>query len=85
MKFFFHTDTDSRSNDVEGMEFDAPDEAKAQAIAMCGQMMRDAPRSFWGSRPWSVTVTDEAGLILWNIDLDATSSAAGSSLEGNRP
>jgi hypothetical protein len=38
--------------------------------------MRDCADTFWGSRPWSVTVTDAVGLVLWEIEMDGTSSAA---------
>ncbi len=80
MRYFFHTETDSRSTDTEGVELDTPEQARREAIQMCAQLMHEAPKSFWGSRPWSVTITDETGLILWNIDIDASESAAGLSL-----
>jgi hypothetical protein len=70
--------TDSRSSDPEGMEFLDKREARRQAILTCGQMMQDDPDTFWGSRPWSVTVTDAVGLILWEISMDGVSSPAGS-------
>jgi hypothetical protein len=81
MRYFFHSETDSRSTDIEGMDFASPDLARAEAIKLCAQMMHEAPRSFWGSRPWSITITDDTGLILWNIDVDATSSPAGRALD----
>jgi hypothetical protein len=62
--YFFHTQTDTRETDSEGTEFATPLEARAEAIVTCGHMMKDAAESFWGSRPWSVTVTDANGLIL---------------------
>ena len=74
--FFFHTQTDTRFTDEEGTEIDGPVEARRQAIRTCGEMMRDAPEGFWGSRPWSVTVTDPAGLVLWDIHVDGSPSAA---------
>ncbi|WP_028966930.1 DUF6894 family protein [Sphingomonas phyllosphaerae] len=80
MRYFFHSETDNRSTDGEGVELDTPEQARREGIQMCAQMMHDAPKSFWGSRPWSVTITDEAGLVLWNINIDASESAAGLSL-----
>jgi hypothetical protein len=80
MRYFFHCETDVRYTDAEGTEFDSPSQARAEAIKMCAQMMHEAPKGFWGSRPWSVTITDKAGLVLWNIDIDATSSIAGETL-----
>ncbi|MBU3077708.1 hypothetical protein KOF26_07490 [Sphingomonas sp. XMGL2] len=51
-------------------------EARRQAIETCGQMMKDAPEGFWGSRPWSVVVTDASGLILWEILMDGIAAPA---------
>ena len=74
--YFFHTQTDSRSTDDEGMEFASPGEARAQAVATCGHMVRDAPSNFWGSRPWTVVVTNAVGLILWELSMDGFASPA---------
>lgn len=74
--FYFHTQTDTRVTDDEGTELDGPVEARRQAINTCGQMMQDAPEGFWGSRPWTVTVTDAVGLVLWEISMDGQSTPA---------
>ncbi len=74
--FFFHTQTEKRNTDNEGTELPSRREARRQAIQTCGEMMRDCPEGFWGSRPWNVTVTDATGLILWEIFMDGVSSAA---------
>jgi hypothetical protein len=79
-RYYFHTQTTSRSTDNEGMEFATPAQARCQAIATCGEMMRDAPEGFWLSRPWSVVVTDDVGLVLWEIYVDGTASVAAPSL-----
>ena len=63
--FYFHTETDVRTTDTDGQEFATYGEARVEAIRTCGQLMKDAPEVFWGSRPWSVTVTDKSGFILW--------------------
>jgi len=75
-KFFFHTQTESRTTDDSGTECVGAVEARHEAIQVCGQMMKDAPSGFWGSRPWSVTVTDATGLVLWEIYMDGFASAA---------
>jgi hypothetical protein len=74
--YFFHSQTESRMTDVEGTELGGPIEARREAIRTCGEMMKDSPESFWGSRPWTVTVTDHTGLILWEISMDGIASAA---------
>jgi hypothetical protein len=80
-RFFFHTETDTRITDREGTEYQSFREARHEAIRTCGQLLKEMPATFWGSRPWSVTVTDEKGLILWTIGLDGQSSPAGKVLE----
>ena len=82
--FYFHTETDVRTTDTEGMEFPSYEAAKHEAIRTAGQMMQDTPNVFWGSRPWNVSVTDADGLIMWEIYLDGQTSAAGRALEPNR-
>jgi hypothetical protein len=74
--FFFHTQTDSRFTDTEGVECINSAEARRAAIQTCGEMMRGWAETFWGTRPWSVVVTDASGLILWEIYMDGVSSAA---------
>lgn len=76
-RYFFHLQTDSYSTDDMGVELASAAEARAQAIITCGQMLKDDPRNFWGSRPWSVTVANEAGLILWQLSMDGFASPAG--------
>lgn len=75
--YYFHAQTDSRTTDTDGLELANPVDARREAIRACGEMIRDCPEPFWGSRPWTVTVTDAAGLILWEISMDGVSSAAG--------
>ena len=75
-KYFFHTQTDTRHSDEEGLELPGAIEARREAIMTCGELIRDCPEPFWGSRPWSVTVTDATGLVLWEIYIDGVASAA---------
>jgi len=74
--YFFHTQTDTRYTDREGTMFEHPAQARREAIQVCGEMMREAPETFWGTRPWTVTVTDGAGLVLWEISMDGAATAA---------
>ena len=74
-RYFFHTQTLTRTTDEEGMELASPMDARRQAIQTGGQMMRDCADGFWGSRPWGVTVTNDVGLILWEFSMDGFASA----------
>ena len=75
-RFFFHIQTDSRFTDDEGVECINAVAARKAAIATCGELMRDCAETFWASRPWGVTVTDDTGLILWEVMMDGVASAA---------
>ena len=74
-RYFFHTQTTSRLSDEEGLELLGPVEARREAIRTCGEIIRDCADAFWGSRPWSVTVTDPEGLILWDISVNGSAAA----------
>jgi hypothetical protein len=75
-RYYFHTQTTTRRTDETGFELASPIEARRQAIQTSGEMLRDSPEGFWGSRPWSVSVTDDQGLILWELFMDGFASAA---------
>jgi hypothetical protein len=75
-RYFFHTQTETRITDTDGLEYGTASEARAEAIRTSGQMMKDSADSFWGSRPWSVIVTDAAGLVLWEISMDGYAAPA---------
>ena len=74
--FYFHTQTDTRTSDDVGTELPGPVEARREAIRTCGEMIRDCAEGFWGSRPWTVTVTNAAGLVLWEISVDGNATPA---------
>jgi len=79
-RYFFHTQSNSRITDAIGIELKGPHEARKQAVESCGELLRDGGDSFWGSRPWSVIVTDEVGLVLWELSMDGAASAAAATL-----
>ncbi len=75
--YYFHSQTDRRFADTVGKELKGSAEAQREAILACGKMMHDPPESFWGSRPWSNTVTDRVGLVFWELSVDGFQSPAG--------
>jgi len=58
------------------VEIATPKDARRQATKTCAELIHDAPETFWGSRPWGVTVTDATGLILWDIHRDGVAAPA---------
>lgn len=74
-RYYFHVQSNVRQTDVDGMELSNDVEARQQAIRSAGDMLKTFPEEFWGSRPWSVTVTNAAGLVLWELYLDGVAAA----------
>jgi hypothetical protein len=77
-RYFFHTQTETRTSDDEGLELANDICARREAVRTCGEMMRDAPEGFWGTRPWVVTVTNDVGRVMWEIYMDGVETSIAS-------
>jgi hypothetical protein len=64
-QYHFGIQTDRRFVDEQGIDLADHAAARAMAIQTCGELMRDGGATFWGTRPWKVTVSDEVGLMLF--------------------
>ena len=62
--------------DDEGFDCATPADARRMAIRTCSELIHGAEDAFWGTRPWIVTVNDEAGLIMYEIAVDGYASGA---------
>ena len=62
--------------DDEGFDCATPADARRMAIRTCSELIHGAEDAFWGTRPWAVTVTDEAGMIMYEIAVDGFASGA---------
>jgi hypothetical protein len=71
-RHFFHTQTSIRFTDLEGLELSSHALARTEAVRTCGELMKDAPDGIWGTRPWSVTVTEANGTVLYEIMMDGS-------------
>ena len=72
-RYFFHTQNSSRVTDTEGTNLADHQAARHEAILTAGQLMRDGVNAFWGTRPWSVTVTNDDDVVLMEISMDGRS------------
>ena len=68
-RYFFHTDSDVRHTDQEGGEFATIEDARQGAAELIAGILKDGSRVFWGTKPWSMTVTDGDGLILFTLEV----------------
>ncbi len=75
-RYYFHTSTQSRFTDDEGLDCATSEDARRVAIKTCSEMIHGCEDAFWGTRPWTVTVTDAMGLIMYEIAVDGFASPA---------
>jgi hypothetical protein len=53
------------------LELPGAGEARAQAIAASGEMLRDRGKAFWGGTEWMMRVVDEAGDVVCVLKFSA--------------
>lgn len=73
-RFHFHTADGRCFPDREGVELASIAAAQCQAVKVLAEFMRDDPCEFWTTNSLSVTVSDESGLSLFQLDLAVTAS-----------
>jgi hypothetical protein len=71
----YHFNTDDR-DDADGTEMESLGQAKCEAIRMAGQTICQGAEAFWDRAEWKMTVTDASGLILFDLLIIGTESAA---------
>ena len=63
-KFYFHTDG---LEDTDGLELKSVQVAKCEAMKLAGLIVCDEVNDIWANAAWTVTVTDEARLPLFEL------------------
>lgn len=74
----YHINVRTESHIATSVEVDR-DDLKALRIEMArfvGELLRDHAELIWADQDWRIDVTDEAGLILYVIDIGASDTAA---------
>ncbi len=66
-RYFFHIEDGVTPHDDEGTELRDIDAAKCEAARYCGRMICDDAATFWNRKELILTVTDEAGLVLFSL------------------
>lgn len=57
-RYFFHVIDGVEMLDDTGTELSGPDEARAEAIVLSGEMLKDLGGKFWSNGKWQVRVED---------------------------
>lgn len=62
--------------DAEGVELASLDEARTEAIALAGQMLKDYPERVRSDEEWRIEVINDTGLLLFRLDFTVSASPA---------
>ena len=79
-RFYFHTDT---VKDADGTELKSVEAAKCEAIKLAGRLICDEAPNVWDNAEWTMTVSDEHGLTLFQLSIIGTE--APTMLSSRRP
>ncbi|MDB5426484.1 MAG: hypothetical protein JWR47_3116 [Phenylobacterium sp.] len=77
-RYFFHTEDGRRFPDEEGTELADAAAARDEAAAIFGELLKERPQDLWRGGGLRLTVTDETGLILYVLDMNAVASPSAS-------
>ena len=75
-RYFFHTEDGNPHTDHTGVELGGWAEAQAAAVNYTAEMLRRAQGGFCKHPYWKLKVTDDTGLDLLVIEVNATFSPA---------
>lgn len=70
-QYYFHTQDGVFEIDDDGTELKDSKAAKVEAVRLFGSMIKDQPDKFWSSKFLKLMVTDQAGVLLFALDLSA--------------
>ena len=66
-RYFFNVQDDHPSFDTEGTELRDLHTARAEAICLTGEILRDMGAKFWAGPEWKLEVADERGQVLFGL------------------
>jgi len=81
-RFFFNIDDGVSIPDHAGRELADWHEAQHVAIRLAGEVIADSARRMKLGEDWTMSVTNEVGLVLFRLDFHVTGSAAIMGSEG---
>jgi hypothetical protein len=70
-RYFFDVSHQSSHPDTEGSELPDLQAAHAQAIRLCGEMIREMDSSFWETPLWQLRVTNQSRRLLFTLTFSA--------------
>ena len=75
-RYFFHVQDGSDFPDLQGTVLDDLPAARVEAVRFAGSLL-SGTETFWQSSEWTLRVTDDQDLTLFDLRFFASDSAAG--------
>lgn len=75
-RYYFDIENGRSSRDEEGTEFANQKGVRLEAVELLGQVLRDRSGSFWDDPELTLTVRDDADLILMHLTVLGTLAPA---------
>jgi hypothetical protein len=75
-RYFFHIRDGEELLDDHGTVLASREDARAHAIIVAGELLRDAGRKDWGGTEWRLRVTDEMGRCVCTLRFLAEDGSA---------
>jgi hypothetical protein len=72
-QFYFHTNGE---RDADGVELASLAVAKCEAVKLAAQIVCEQAGEFWDEAEWSMTVTDENDLTMFQLQVIGTEAPA---------
>jgi hypothetical protein len=70
-RYHFHVEDGRSYPDPDGTELASAEAARHEAVRLAGRLLEDHAREFWDTGRWWVKVTDDAGRVLFRLELSA--------------
>lgn len=75
-RYFFHVCDGEDYPDLHGAELPDLDAARKEAVRFSGALLTDHSTKFWASGEWMMRVTNQDGLVLFQLIFFSTDGAA---------
>lgn len=76
-KYFFHICDGHMLIDSDGTLLSCEEDARAHAVTVAGELLRDAGKMRWAGTDWRLWVTGETGDILFTLVLSVMAGTCG--------
>ncbi len=75
-RYFFNLEGLPNPDDEEGTDLTGPEQARAAAVTLAGEMLQDVDGAFWDGPEWRLHVTDDEGATVCTLSIMGTTGEA---------